>query len=173
MPAPTVIKNKPKSKPTTATAASLNSAPSAAPATTAPVGPVELSTVPTEIVLPKVEKPIDDVPEAFRDWLVDLVQQRRGLAVMAKQSEAGRKALDEQIKSIMLDNSIKKVTGFPENYYAVVCKGRSQSILSKTKLLEMGVSADVIKACTVPGTPYTYVQVTRKGEEEDPRGDEG
>ena len=87
-----------------------------------------------------------------------LIEERISLKEMQKQVETDIKEIDEKLQNYFADSSSKKVqTG---NVVAQLCHNPGQSKLSRELLLEKGVAASVIAACTVQGKSYDYILVT-------------
>jgi hypothetical protein len=71
--------------------------------------------------------------------------------------KATKKSLSPQIQAALLIVGQKSVK--VNNMTALVSNGSTAERIDANKLLLAGVSADIIKACTIPGTRYTYAQV--------------
>lgn len=106
------------------------------------------------------------------EWLADNRQEFSQLVIqrqVAKQAEdaakARREELDQQIEAMLLvggDNAPKVAVG--NRYVVQRVTSRSASKLEGRRLLELGVSATVIKQATVEGKPYSYVMVKELGD---------
>lgn len=93
----------------------------------------------------------------------ELVERYRKIVVEQTALESQRKDLSQTLQAFHLAIDIKKVQ--VGQLQAILGSGRTASRLDKGKLLLAGVDADVIKACTVAGTPYTYISVIPLEEE--------
>lgn len=94
-----------------------------------------------------------------------LARQYREAHLAETTAKAIKKKLAPDIEAAMLvvgQRSIKV-----GNLTAIQANGRTPKILSATALLEAGVDAETVAECTLPGTPYTYIQVKAEGEKED------
>lgn len=87
-----------------------------------------------------------------------LVEERTQLKEVMKGFEVELKDLDRKIETYLADTETKTVTS--NGAKITQCFNPGHSKLSEQLLVEAGVPATTIKACTVPGRPYTYVLVT-------------
>ena len=155
MPAPKVVNIKGKAKPKPAAASSSSTVP---PGTPPPPPP--------EIVLPTRVVSFDEVDLRLKDLVLSLYDERRNAKDVEDRVIKQRKDLDESLDSILMDLNVVKIN-MPDGWYIRLTKSTSASRLDAKLLLALGVSADQIKAATVPGNPYKYVSVQEdKGEKE-------
>jgi hypothetical protein len=96
--------------------------------------------------------------ESILEERADLTQERDFIEERIKQ-------IDTDIKDAYEAAGVKKTLW--GTLPITLCNGRSASRISKTKLVEAGVDADVIAACTESGTPYTYIRIGKDKKEED------
>lgn len=89
--------------------------------------------------------------------------------ILEMKSKERKDELKVEIEAALLVVGEKKLK--VGNLTAIQCNGSTASKLDKHQLVEAGVDPDTIKACTVPGTKYTYVQVIEEGEEVTPPHD--
>ena len=87
-----------------------------------------------------------------------LVEEYRALSEMIRLNEEEKKQLSEKLMSYLADSEAKTVMS--GELRVTLAQNPGRSTLSKEKLLEAGVSAQTIAACTVAGKPYSYVLVS-------------
>ena len=88
----------------------------------------------------------------------DMVQKHARLGAAIKQLEAVKKELAGQIGEELQDNELKSV--LVGQFKATMCAGQTSTKISGQKLLDHGIEATVIKACTDKSTGKPYVLVT-------------
>lgn len=64
----------------------------------------------------------------------------------------------KDIEAMLTASDVEAVL-WRDGYVVKIGKGRSADTISATKLVEQGVSLDIIAAATVEGKPYTYAQI--------------
>jgi hypothetical protein len=117
-------------------------------------------------VLPTRVVSFDEVDLRLKDLVLSLYDERRNAKDVEDRVIKQRKDLDESLDSILMDLNVVKIN-MPDGWYIRLTKSTSASRLDAKLLLALGVSADQIKAATVPGNPYKYVSVQEdKGEKE-------
>lgn len=99
----------------------------------------------------------EDVRLDFKDIVESLHEERKNSKVQEDYWISKRKELDESLDSILVDLNVGKIN-MPDGYVISLIKSASASKVDAKLLLALGVSADQIKAATVPGKPYKYVQ---------------
>lgn len=87
-----------------------------------------------------------------------LVGDYRGISETLKSLEEEKKQLQKQIQQYFVDAGTKTVLA--DSSRVTLVQNQGQSRVDKVKLLEHGVSAQVIADCTVTGNPFEYVKVT-------------
>ena len=100
------------------------------------------------------------IPESELANFSKLLEYRITITEQIKQLEQDKKSIDEEITAAMTDAGAVKVNY--EGRPVSLCQG-SRSTLSKEKLIQSGVSANTIKACTVE-SKYTYLLVGKAKE---------
>ena len=75
-----------------------------------------------------------------------------------------KKELGPEIESLLLIAEHKSLG--VDDLIAVQCNGSTASYIDGTLLVQMGVDADIVRQCTIPGKQYSYIQVRRLGEKE-------
>lgn len=93
------------------------------------------------------------------------VREYREAHLAEAAAKAKKDALKIEIEAAMLIADQKRLA--VGALIAIRSNGSSPSKIDKHQLLSAGVDADVIKACTIPGVKYTYIQVKMKGEKEE------
>lgn len=116
---------------------------------------------------------------AVREWtefpeISDLefdkkVREYRGLVEREKTIKSLKYVLKVEIEAALMVAGEKRLR--VDNLMAVQCNGSTASRLDAKMLVSAGVDADIIVACTVPGTKYTYIQVKEKNEKGEWAGD--
>ena len=91
-----------------------------------------------------------------------LVEERKVLKELIKQSEEEVESLDTELKNLFADCDSKTVMVGRDRVTLAENPGRP--ILSQQLLLERGVPAAMIRQCTVQGKPYRYILVTEPPE---------
>jgi hypothetical protein len=94
-------------------------------------------------------------PEALSDF-VDMVERRQQLKGSIKAMESEVKELDSALTNLMTDKGLPKCS---IGTLMVSLVASSRSDLSKTKLIEAGVSVKVIEDCTIR-REYSYLLVS-------------
>lgn len=87
-----------------------------------------------------------------------LVEEYRALSEMIRLNEQEKKELSEKLMSYFADSEAKTVMS--GGLRVTLAQNPGRSTLSKEKLIEAGVSALTIQACTVEGKPYQYILVS-------------
>lgn len=95
---------------------------------------------------------------------VEKVDLKRRLDAVVKWAEAKRKELAQDIEIALISEGVEAVRW--DGCLVKQGKGRTADKLSPTRLVELGVSIDVIAQATEEGKPYTFAQiVVPKGEQ--------
>lgn len=82
---------------------------------------------------------------------------KRRLDAVVKFAEAKRKELAADIEIALIGEGVEAVTW--DGCVVKQGKGRAGDKIIATKLVELGVSVDIIAAATLPGEPYTFAQI--------------
>lgn len=106
-----------------------------------------------EAVIPAKDLRDTSIPD---DEFLTLIQNRQDITETKKIAEAELKEINEQIMAHMVDAGEKAVL---VDDWRVTFVQSSTSTINKQRLLELGVSAKIIKKATKV-TPKEYVQVT-------------
>lgn len=80
------------------------------------------------------------------------------LDAQKKATEEELKALSSDIESLLTAEGVEKVL-YRDGYQVKIGRGKSPDKLSATRLVEQGVSLDVIANATEEGKPYTFAQI--------------
>lgn len=100
--------------------------------------------------------PLESIEDArVRQELDDLCKQYRAVSEEVAAADTLKKILMEDIKRIGFQQGLKKVAG---EGYQLVRSGSSSTTISKDKLVDKGVSLDLIADCTVKNS-WEYFQV--------------
>lgn len=161
MPVPKVVNTKGRPqppKPKSLSTASSNAG-NAAKSSSSPVPVPELLIVPTAVIN------FEDVRPDFRDIVESLYNERRSVKATEDKVIEQRKELDETLDNILIDLNVGKIN-MPDGFVISLVKSSSASKVDAKLLLALGVSADTVKAATVPGNPYKYVLVADRNPKE-------
>lgn len=101
-----------------------------------------------------------------------LATRYRELKEGIDQMEAERKDISADMEAALIVADQKRVK-FGDKYVIERAGGRSASTISANKLVEKGVTPDVIAYATVPGRTYTYCQMVDTTKASQGRGKKG
>lgn len=87
-----------------------------------------------------------------------LTEQYRSLNDTIKALEEEKKTVQKELQQYFIDSGCKTVLSDSSRVTLVENQGRST--IDKMRLLEHGVSAQIIAECTVQGAPFQYVKIT-------------
>lgn len=117
---------------------------------------------------PKVAEPppplwSNNVVLAGFDDYEKLAREYRQLTDREKADKARKSEISKVLQAYHTVAQVKKAS--IGEYQVIMSNGSTASQLSVPQLLLAGVDADIIAACKVAGTPYTYIQVIPVEEE--------
>jgi hypothetical protein len=119
---------------------------------------------PTEKGPPPPDWLSTDLAMVGADDYMQLSVEYREIVVRQAADEIRRKDISKRLQEYHNAVGVKKAA-VGGKLQVILGNGRTASKLDKGQLLLAGVEADVIKACTVAGTPYTYISVLPLEEE--------
>lgn len=106
------------------------------------------------------------VDEGLSDATLDeLIEASRAAKIFIDAVEVARKKFSEEIMSRMCSEGETEHPTADGQWVCQLLVGRTGAKLSETRLLESGVSADVIADCREDGTSYTYIQIKKAKKE--------
>ena len=117
------------------------------------------------------KKPVDYKETALRSkakTLADLIKRKIEADAKKKEYEASAKALSDEIVTLLASAGQEKILF--EDTRVTICSQPGRETVSKTKLIELGVSLKIIKKATTTGEPYNYALVTPPKPAEDKKG---
>lgn len=115
------------------------------------------------------EVDLEDIDDSsMADFLRLQAVERQRYKEEADAAEELRKATDEVIRSYFPVIGYNRVNlpGADGSLVLIESRGRSESKLSSSRLLEHGVTPETIAECTVPGKEYFYLLVRPRTEKE-------
>lgn len=131
----------------------------------APEEPTPDPAAPAPVLASKRECDLSSFSEPWRTILEGLAAERREHKTkesyhekMMESAQTERKAKDREIEDLLKTANFGRVI-LPYDWIVEQCNGGTPAQLVVTKLLELGVSPDVIRRATAPGGKYTYVKV--------------
>lgn len=97
-----------------------------------------------------------------------LVQQKQFYDAQKKSAEDKLKEIGPEIEAMLTASEVDKVT-YEDGWQVKIGRGRAADKIVATKLIELGVSVDVLAAATEEGKPYTFAQLVapKKGKGQD------
>lgn len=106
----------------------------------------------------------DELPVLVEMSFDEKVARRRELRELVDVREAELKALNSDIEAALV---VAEQKGVKIGEYVVTrCNGRSAAKFSNAKAVELGLDADLVAQCWIPGGEYTYIQIKHEGEKE-------
>lgn len=111
----------------------------------------------------EVIRPFTDFPVLIEMDFADLLTQRAEIKGTMEELDKQLKDVNSQIEAAMVVAEVGKVEW--EGRPVERRNGRSASSIDGKLLASEGVDPDVIKRCTKPGAPYTYIMVGMTEEE--------
>lgn len=104
---------------------------------------------------------VDGLPEISFDTSI---ARRMEVKEQMESLEMELKELNISIEAELTARDLKGVK--IGNYVVTRCNGRSAAKFSNAKAVELGLDADLVAECWVPGSEYTYIQIKHEGEKE-------
>jgi hypothetical protein len=138
------------------------------PTTTSTAPSAEGCTVADTADNPHVFKAVDysDLDEDLFNGLQGLAYERDTFKETAEAADAARKEKDEVIRAILAGTGYNRVY-MPGGLVLEECRGRSESKISATRLVELGVDADIVARARVSGNVYYYLKYRKMSKEEE------
>ena len=99
----------------------------------------------------------DQFPELREAKFGKLVDERQTIHHEIEFRKTKLEKLNAEIEAAMIVAHVGKVEA--EGYHVIRCEGQGREQISAEKLLQLGVDPDIIRAATVRGNPYTFIQV--------------